>query len=320
MDITAMNTRNSSASNGVSRRNVLTAGVALAMSRPGPVQAAAQREDIIDIHPHIISKDTRRYPPEPFGGEQSDWSKERPQTFEEYVGEANAAGVAKAAIVQASTFYGINNTYLAESLAKDPKRFTGVCSIDTLAPDAVRVLERWMQRGMTGMRIRTGAADVAMLIDPRAFPVWEYAVTKGFTICISTQAAGLAHVRSLLQRYPQVKVVLDHASMVKVDDGPPYRNAQSLFDLAQFRNFHLKITPRTFELSRAGKSTPEAFFPKLVAVFGADHIAFGSNLPSDVGPLTRLIAEARSCLATLSQTDRAKIFSETARRLYPALA
>ncbi len=315
-----MNTRISSATTSVTRRNVLAAGVALVTGRAGPGQAASQTEQIIDIHPHIISKDTQRYPPEPFGGEQSDWSKERPQPFEDYLREANAAGVAKAAIVQASTFYGINNTYLADSIAREPKRFTGVCSIDTLAPDAVRVLERWMQRGMTGLRIRTGAADVAMLMDPRAFPVWEYAVSKGFTICISTQAAGLVHVRSLLQRYPQVKVVLDHASMVKVDDGPPYRSAQAFFELAQFRNFHLKITPRTFELSRAGKSTPEAFFPKLVSVFGADRIAFGSNLPSDVGPLTRLIAEARSCLATLSPTDRAMIFSGTARRLYPALA
>jgi L-fuconolactonase len=43
-------------------------------------------------------------------------------------------------------------------------------------------------------------------------------------------------------------------------------------------------------------------------------------LPSDVGPLTRLIAEARSCLATLSPTDRAMIFSGTAKRLYPAVA
>ena len=319
MDITAMNAGISSGAN-VTRRHVLAAGAALAISGAGPGQAAPQTEEIIDIHPHIISKDTRRYPPEPFAGEQSDWSKERPQTFEEYVAEANAAGVAKAAIVQASTFYGINNTYLADSIARDRKRFTGVCSIDTLAPDAVQALERWMQRGMTGLRIRTGAADVAMLIDRRAAAVWEYAVAKGFTICISTQAAGLAHVRTLLQRYPQVKVVLDHASMIKMDDGPPYRNAEPLFELAQFRSFHVKITPRTFEPSRQGKSTPQAFFSKLVSVFGADHIAFGSNLPSDVGPLTRLIAEARSCLATLSPADRAMIFAGTAKRLYPVLA
>jgi predicted TIM-barrel fold metal-dependent hydrolase len=304
----------------LNRRDLLAAGVGLALGQAGLVQAASQTEEIIDIHPHIISKDLKRYPPSPFGGETSDWSQEHPQTFEEYVAEANTAGIAKAAIVQASTYYGINDTYLADSIAKDRQRFTGVCSIDTVAPDAVKVLEGWMQRGITGLRIRTGGARVNELVDPRAAPVWEYAVSKGFTVCISTQAAGMPHVRTLLQRYPGVKVVLDHASMVKVDDGPPYHNAESFFELAQFRNFYVKVTPRTFELSRTGKSTPEAFFPKLVSAFGADHLAFGSNLPSDVGPLTRLVAEARSCLATLSPADRAMIFSGTAKRLYPVLA
>jgi predicted TIM-barrel fold metal-dependent hydrolase len=222
-----MNSSNSGPATTVTRRTVLVAGAGLATGRASLGLAAATTEEIIDIHPHIISNDTKRYPPEPFGGEQSDWSKERPQTFEAYVAEANAAGVAKAAIVQASTYYGINNSYVADSIAKASKRFTGVCSIDTLAPDAVQVLERWLRRGMTGLRIRTGGANSDMLIDPKAIPVWEYAAAQGLTVCISTQAAG---------------------------------------------------------------------------------------------PLTRLIAEAKTCLAALSPAERAMILSGTAKRLYPALA
>ena len=314
-----MNMSNSSPAT-VTRRDVLAAGAALAVGGAALGQAAAQADEIIDIHPHLLTKDDPRYPPQPLGGSQSDWSKERSQPFEKYVAEANAAGVSKAAIVQVSTFYGVNNSYLADSIARDPKRFTGVCSINTLAPDAVQVLEGWMKRGISGLRIFTGGGDKDMLIDPRAAPVWEYARSRGFTICISTQAAGMPHVRTLLGRYPQVKVVLDHGSVIKADDGPPYAGAQSFFELAQFRNFYLKITPVTFALSRTGKSTPDAFFPKLVAVFGADHIAFGSNLPSSEGPLTKLVADAKTCLAALSPADRAMILSGTAKRLYPVLA
>lgn len=317
--VTTMNARDNNPLNTLTRRDVLAAGVSIALGHSLLGQAASP-EEIIDIHPHIISRDLKRYPPSPFAGETSDWSQEHPQTFEEYVAEANAAGVAKAAIVQASTFYGVNNTYLADSIAKDPKRFTGVCSIDMLAPDAVKVLEGWMKRGISGLRVRTGGARQNELIDPKAAPVWEYARQKGFTVCVSTQAAGLEHVRTLLQRYPQVKVVLDHASMVKVEDGAPFRNAESFFELAKFRNFYLKITPRTFELSRKGKSTPDTFFPKLVSVFGADHIAFGSNLPSDEGPLTKLVADAKTCLAALSPADRAMVLAGTAKKLYPVLA
>jgi hypothetical protein len=32
----------------------------------------------IDIHPHIIADDTKRYPLAPLGGHQSDWSRTRP--------------------------------------------------------------------------------------------------------------------------------------------------------------------------------------------------------------------------------------------------
>ena len=303
----------------LTRRELLAAAAAVSVSGAGPLRAAAAAEEIIDIHPHILTKNDPRYPPHPLGGNQSDWSKERSQPFEQYVAEANAAGVAKAAIVQVSTFYGVDDSYLADSIAKDPKRFTGVCSINTLAPDAVQVLEGWMRRGLTGLRIFTGGGDKDMLVDPRAAAIWDYAKSKGITICISTQANGMPHVRTLLQRYPQVKVVLDHGSVIPVDDGPPYAKAQSFFELARFRNFHLKITPVTFALARTGQSTPDSFFPKLVSVFGADRIAFGSNIPSSTGPLTKIIADARTCLARLSPAERAMIFAGTAKRLYPVL-
>ena len=86
--------------------------------------------EVIDIHPHIISPDTVRYPVAPLRGQQSDWSRERPQTFGMLVAEMDAAGVSKAAIVQASTYYGFDNSYVADSIASNPQRFTGVCTIN----------------------------------------------------------------------------------------------------------------------------------------------------------------------------------------------
>ena len=37
---------------------------------------------VIDIHPHIVSPDTQRYPLAPLGGTQSTWSSERPTTYQ----------------------------------------------------------------------------------------------------------------------------------------------------------------------------------------------------------------------------------------------
>ena len=58
---------------------------------------------VIDIHPHIIANDAKRYPLAPLGGHQSDWSRTRPVTTEQMIAAMDQAGVAKSALVQAST-------------------------------------------------------------------------------------------------------------------------------------------------------------------------------------------------------------------------
>ncbi len=57
---------------------------------------------IIDIHPHVISTDTLRYPRAPIGGHQSDWSRDRPVSVEAMIAAMAEAGVTKSALVQAS--------------------------------------------------------------------------------------------------------------------------------------------------------------------------------------------------------------------------
>src|SRR5207253_10121635 len=91
---------------------------------------------IIDIHPHIIASDTVRYPRAPLGGHQSDWSRTRPVTAEQLIAAMDKSGIAKAAVVQASTCYGHDNSYVAVAVAAPPDRFTGVFSVDVLAPNA----------------------------------------------------------------------------------------------------------------------------------------------------------------------------------------
>jgi predicted TIM-barrel fold metal-dependent hydrolase len=219
-----------------------------------------------------------------------------------------------------STYYGIDNSYLADSIAENPNRFIGVCSINTIAPDNIQTLDGWMRRGLTGLRIFLLPGDNDLLIDPKAIPVWEYAAKKAITICISTRGPGVSQVPVLLKRYPTVKVVFDHTDFLKLDEGPPYHSSQSFFDLAKFPNFYLKATPTTFRSGHAGTSTPQAFIQKLVSAFGADHVAFGSDLPSAAGPLTKIISEVQDGVASLSPADRRMIFAGTAKHLYPALA
>ena len=134
---------------------------------------------IIDIHPHVISSDDKRYPKAPIGGHQSDWSRERPVDVDQMLAAMDKAGIAKSALVQASTCYGHDNSYVADAVAAHPDRFTGVFSADVLAPDAPQVMKKWMKRGLTGMRLFTTGSTMPdqadWLDDPRSFPAWELA-------------------------------------------------------------------------------------------------------------------------------------------------
>ena len=135
--------------------------------------------DIIDIHPHVISADTLRYPRAPLGGHQSDWSRDRPVSVEQLIAEQDRAGVRKAALVQASTCYGHDNSYVADAVSVHPERFTGVFSCDVLSSDAPGVMAHWMAKGLTGLRLFTTGSTMpgqaGWLDDPRSFPAWRKA-------------------------------------------------------------------------------------------------------------------------------------------------
>ena len=278
----------------------------------------------IDIHPHVIANDEKRYPLAPLGGHQSDWSGTRPVTYEQLIAAMDAAGVDKAALVQASTCYGYDNSYVAAAVAACPSRFTGVFSVDVLAPDAVEKMRHWRDKGLTGMRLFTIGSTMETqadwIDDPKVYPAWKAADDLGLPICMQMSQTALPQLVAMVRRFPGVKVILDHLARPVLEDGPPYAAAASLFNLAQYPGIHLKVTPRVFTECRSGKATPESFFKKLVGEFGAARIAWGSNYPASEGPLSNLLAVARASVASLSQADQDWIFAKTAQSLYPALA
>jgi len=279
---------------------------------------------VVDIHPHIIANDIRRYPLAPLGGHQSDWSRTRPVTTEQMIAAMDKAGVAKAAIVQASTCYGHDNSYVADAVAAYPDRFTGVFSVDVLASDAPERMRHWVERGLTGLRLFTIGSTMpdqaSWLDDPKTYPAWQCASELGLSICLQMSATALPQMIRLAERFPKVRIILDHMARPQIEDGPPYAAAASLFALAKYPSVYLKLTERNFTQSRKGKATPETFFPKLVAAFGASRLAWGSNYPSSEGSLAELLALAKISLACLSQADQDWIFAKTAQDLYPALA
>ncbi|MEM5311126.1 amidohydrolase family protein [Paraburkholderia sp. JHI869] len=279
--------------------------------------------NFIDIHPHIISDDEKRYPPAPLFGKRSDWSQERPNTVEALIKAMDEAGVSKAAVVHSSTTYGFDNSYVVDGCNQYKDRLVAVGSVDMLADDVPAVIKGWADKGLAGLRIFTGGStkdfDPSELDNPKSFKAWEMLAELQLPMCIQTGPIGLPQVRMLAEKFPGVNIILDHLGRPDVLDGAPYANAASLFALADLPNIYMKLTPRIFGDVKKEKASAETFFPRVVEAFGAQRMAWGSNFPTSPGTLAEILATAEEGLACLGAEDRAWIFGKTAQKLYPAL-
>ncbi|GHH77195.1 metal-dependent hydrolase [Streptomyces sulfonofaciens] len=279
--------------------------------------------DIVDTHTHVISPDTVRYPVDPIGGRQSAWSLDHPVDIDGLVRALDQAGIARAVVVQASTVYGHDNRYVVQALRAHPDRFAGVYSIDAMAEDAVARIEHWQGQGLSGFRLFTtgttmpGQAD--WLGHESSYPAWAHAEEHGIPVCLQMTIQGLPALRRLLERFPGVRVLLDHCARPDLSDGRPYRRAKDLFELAAFPGVHLKLTHRALAASAEGASTPAQFLADLVAAYGAGRIAWGSNFPAADGTAADILAEARGMMSSLPKADQEMILGGTATAFYPSL-
>jgi len=280
--------------------------------------------NLIDSHLHAIASDTVKYPKNPIGGHQSEWSQKRPVNAEGVIKALDGAGIAKAVVVQASTMYGHDNRYVVDAVRAYPERLVGVYSIDALAADAVTQIDHWEAQGLHGFRLFTTGTTMPGQSDwlghTDSYPAWAHAEKKRIPVCLQMTMQGLPTLCTLLEHFPKARVLLDHCARPDLDDGAPYKAAQALFDMAQFDGVHLKLTNRTLAAAAQGQSNPTAFLEKLVSTFGAERIAWGSNFPAAEGSLSELLATARDVLSSLPKQQQAMIFGGTVERIYPALA
>jgi L-fuconolactonase len=279
---------------------------------------------IIDTHLHAISSDTASYPTNPIGGHQSTWSRERPVNITGVLRAMDEAEITKAVVVQASTVYGHDNSYVVDAVRAHPDRFVGVYSIDAVAADAVEQIDRWQAAGLSGFRLFTTGSTMPgqseWLGHKDSYAAWAHAEALGIPVCLQMTMDGLPALRSLLERFPRARVLLDHCARPDLADGAPYKAASALFDMAAFPGVYLKLTNRTLAAAATGHSNPAAFLEKIVDVFGAQRIAWGSNFPAAEGSLDELLATARSVLETLPEAEQVLIFGGTAEIVYPALS
>jgi predicted TIM-barrel fold metal-dependent hydrolase len=268
----------------------------------------------------VIAKDDPRYPI--IRGIEPGWVGMHDVTLEELLPRMDAAGVAKATLVQAFAGHGFDNRYTADSAARYPGRFVAVGMLDPVAEDAVATMRRWVsEHNVRGFRVRPGAWAID---DPRTYPVWEAAAELAVPLVIWRVSPDLFPAyRTMLARFPNVKVAHDHSAHTSVADGPPYAAAQPLFDLACYPNLSIKFATNILINCLDAGYEPDGFLGCLVDAFGAERVMWGSNYPAlhePDWPLTRMTEVARAAVARFSKREQRLVLGEAAQRLWPELA
>ena len=282
--------------------------------------------DIVDAHCHVIAEDQAKYPRAPLGGKQSGWATSRPVTAEQLAARMDETGIGAAVLVQATTAYGYDNSYVVDSSRLRPDRFAVVGTVDPLRPDAAEQLERATGEGggLDGVRLFTQGSTVPTqgewFAAEETYPFWSKAGELGVPVCLQMRlGAATKQLEDVLERFPQVKVLLDHIGYPAIAESPEAAG-QDVARLARHPGLHLKLTHRNLEPLHAAGAAARDFLEPVVAAFGADRIAWGSNCPAAEQSLPELLRLAEDVLAVLPEPARAEIFAGTARRLYPRLA
>ncbi|GGT21594.1 MULTISPECIES: amidohydrolase family protein [Streptomyces] len=280
--------------------------------------------DFVDAHCHIISEDLSAYPKAPIGGKQSEWAATRPVTAEGMVARMDETGIDQAVLVQATTNYGYDNSYVLDSSRRWPERFVAVGTVDPLRPDAAAGLKAAVGAGgLAGVRLFTSGSTVPTqgewFVAGETFPFWEQAAELDLPVCLQMRlGAATRQLVELLERFPGVKVLLDHIGYPDIASSPARAGAE-VAELGVHPGLHLKLTHRNLERLRDAGEQAGDFLTPVLEAFGAGRIAWGSNLPAAEQSLPELRALAENVLAGLPEQDRQEIFAGTARRLYPGL-
>jgi L-fuconolactonase len=286
--------------------------------------------EIIDTHPHVFVRPSEQYPYAPVGGEQSRWSRGIEVTGDDLLAVMDAAAVSRSVVVQTSTVYGYDNSFIADTVARGHGRFVGVCSVNPVAASASDDLTYWInERGLSGVRLFTAGSEIGWVFsldDPQLEAFWECASSLRVPVDVQVRYATLPVVARIARRYPAVPLVIDHCGGAPVAAGPPYTDAADLFALAQYEQVHVKFSGRNLEVADSGPSSAGEFLAALAGTFGAHRVLWGSNFPNTYGKLlpttgtyVALVNRALDAIAALDSAAQQAIMSGTPRALYPGL-
>ena len=267
---------------------------------------------IIDPHVHVWKHDSRY----PFAkGANPPARDATPETLLELM---KANGVSKTVIIQV-IYYRYDNSYLADVLKRYPQYFRGVCRVDPLDPDAPGHLERLTrEQGFHGVRLSpSGDAAGDWIRGPLMPPLWKRCDELKVPMTILAPITRVPDVGALIDRFPDLTLVIDHMADCPVDQPA---ELEKLIALRRHPKTFVKIS-HTWSLSRQPYPYLDAqeHVKRLYHAFGPQRLMWATDWPlvEQTASYAQALSVVRDDMKFLNAEDKRWILSRTIERVWP---
>lgn len=272
---------------------------------------------IVDTHAHIYHQDETVYPmiTEPFR------PPEGKGVISHLKEDMQVAGVGKAVLVQTGSAYRWDNRLLADTAFENQRQMVGVCTLDPASEESIKELDRLVSGfNVRGLRMEPTQAQYPRFYHPGAVRMWEAAQRMGIVVCAHIGSSFLLQLADLLDRFPEVPVVLDHAAYPKASEGFDSKTVKTVVDLSSFQNLLVKLT---FAVSGSDEEFPfrdmHPIVRRFIEAFGPDRCMWGSGFPCELW-LKKATYQTHLALFTnelgLSNMERCTILEDTPMRVW----
>ena len=266
---------------------------------------------IIDPHVHVWKHD----PQYPFAeGAHAPARDATPETLLELM---KANGVAKTVIIQV-IHYRYDNRYLADVLKRYPGTFRGVCRVDPLDPAAPDKLSELTTQGFHGVRLSpSGEASGDWFRGPLMPPLWKRCLDLKVPMTVLAPITRMPDVAALLEKTPDLTVVIDHMADCPVDRPA---ELEKLIALKRYPNLFVKIS-HTWSISRQPYPWLDAqeFVKRLHQAYGPERLMWATDWPIIEANSTydKALKVVRDEMKFLNAEDRRWMFNRAVQQVWP---
>ena len=266
---------------------------------------------ILDPHVHVWKHDSKY----PFA--EGAHPPERDATPETLLELMKANGVAKTVIIQV-IHYRYDNSYLADVLKRYPKTFQGVCRVDPLDPAAPDHLSQHTAQGFRGVRLSpAGNASGDWFRGPLMPPLWKRSSDLKVPMTVLAPITRMPEVAALLEKLPDLTVVIDHMADCPVDQPA---ELEKLIALKRYPNLFVKIS-HTWSLSKQPYPWLDAqeFVKRLHQAYGPERLMWATDWPivEGVSTYAKALSVVRDEMKFLNADDLHWMLSKTIERVWP---